>query len=269
MKATFVYRRGLPHHRYWGEAFLAGLKCHGIDCQIEEMQPSSPTDLLIVWGVRNGMAIKGQLRAGKPVCVLERGYVGDRKFWTSVSFGGKLNGKAKFVGPFQDGSRWDKLFSHHIKEWQPNPEGYALILGQVPSDQAVANKNVLSWYDEVAARLKRKMKVYFRPHPQAENVFIKNAKKINGNLADALSGAKFTISWNSNSSVDSVLNGIPSIACDEGSMAWRVTGHDLDQDPPMPNRQEWCNWLAWCQWNEDEMRSGECWDKVCTGLTVQ
>ena len=45
-----------------------------------------------------------------------RGVDPHRFKWTSVSFGGALNGRAEFRGPFHDGSRWER---HHAHLMQP------------------------------------------------------------------------------------------------------------------------------------------------------
>jgi hypothetical protein len=80
-----------------------------------------------------------------------------------------------------------------------------------------------------------------------------------------LSGAAIVVTWNSNSGLDAVINGVPTVTMDKGAMAWDVTGHSLGEVPPTPDRTAWCHALAWKQWSKGEMVSGECWEAVGRG----
>lgn len=217
-----------------------------------------------MWGVRSKHEMQMQKQAGGEVCVLERGYIGDRTQWSSVSFGGKLNGRAQFRGVQDDPRRFEQHFGHMLKPWEKR-DGYALIMGQVASDQAVRHVDIGKWYRQVAAYLKGH-DVRFRPHPgavrrgQVDNV--PDATRIDGTLEDAINGASFVVTFNSNSAVDAVLAGVPTVAVDPGSMAWDVTSHDIRDPLVTPDRTQWVSRLAWKQWTDDEMASGFCWDHV-------
>lgn len=239
------------HQHTWGGAFGKGLEKHG--WTVTYGSATRACDLLVLWGVRRRDWIARQKAAGGEVCILERGYLGDRFFWTSVSFGGELNGRAEFRGPFHDGSRWEKYFAHLMQPWRPK-DGPVVIMGQVPGDQAVRDIDITRWCKLTAEHLKaRGHKVVIRPHPKV---------CAGAPLEEVLAGAKMAVTFNSNSGVDAVLAGVPTIAVDRGSMAWDVAGHDLDQEPPTPDRTAWAHRLAWCQWTMDEMRSGECWAAI-------
>lgn len=263
MKVGFVARNGMAHHRQWGGAFLEGAKRHGHEVSMDENALSHPVDLMVTWGVRNVGAIRRQLEAGGEVCVIERGYIGDRMKWTSVSFGGGLNGRGLFRGPLHDPERWNTLWSDLLQGWRMKG-GYALILGQVPTDSSISGKGVPLWYAKITKGLKKKgIEPRFRPHPLARNVFIAGARVLGGgSLSQALEGCSFAITFNSNSALDAVIAGVPTITADPGAMAWDVTSHSIDDPLITPDRTDWCSKIAWCQYNEDEMRSGFCWDMV-------
>ncbi len=55
----------------------------------------------------------------------------------------------------------------------------------------------------------------------------------------ALAGARAVITFNSNTGVEAVLAGKPTVAIDEGSMAWPVTAHEIIDYPKEPNRLTW------------------------------
>lgn len=262
MKVSLIYRAGLPHHKRWGGNFIEGLKRHGHE--VNAYEGNGPlADLLVVWGIRQPNIIRQQKASGGEVCVLERGYVGDRMAWTSVSFGGGLNGRGTFRGPLTDPSRWNSLWPHLTLPWR-RQAGYALLLGQVPTDSAVSGLGAPLWYAKVVKALRQAgHEVRFRPHPQARNVLIAGAKTLGGGtLSQALQGCSFAVTFNSNSGLDAVLEGVPTITGDIGAMAWDVTSHSPEEPLITPDRTSWCHRIAWCQYSEEEMRSGYCWDMV-------
>ena len=238
--------------RSWTAAFAAGLERHGWD--VRRTFEYEPCDLLVMWGVRRREAIEAQRKRGD-ICVLERGYLLDRmKDWASVSFGGELNGRAEFRGPLADATRWKEHFAHLMQPWKSGE--YALILGQVPGDMSVRGVDLEGFYSKAREAFKG-MPVRFRHHP----VHAERNRITSTSLADDLAGAAVAVTWNSNSGVDAVLAGVPTVAMDEGSMAWDVTGHALEM-PQTPDRKKWAHKLAWCQYNKAELASGECWARV-------
>jgi hypothetical protein len=251
--AHIVANARLPHHQTWGCAFGEGLKRHG--WRVTHGGGWSPCDMAVFWGIRQQDWIDAQKRAGGEVCILERGYVGDRMAWTSVSFGGGLNGRGEFRGPHHDGSRWERHFAHLMHPWRQADAGVALVMGQVPGDNSIRGVDIERWYRQAEQAYRaRGWTVRFRPHPHG---------RTGGTpLQEDLSGAGVAVTYNSNSATDGILSGTPTVACDKGSMAWHVAGHELGAMPPTPDRMAWAHRLAWCQWTRDEMVSGECWAAV-------
>lgn len=260
MKTACIVSR-LNHSKPWADAFRAGLLKHG--WKVSEGPVARQSDLLVLWGVRNKLAMESQRNWGGKICVLERGYLGDRFAWTSVSFGGGLNGRGVFHGPFADASRWEKNFAALMQPWRA-AGGYALILGQVTGDMSVKNVDIVKFWQDAARQLKALgYTVKFRPHPSSHVIAIPGIENITRGttLAEDLAGAAIALNWNSNSGVDAVLAGVPTITMDKGSMAWDVTGHAFET-PPAPEREPWARALAWKQYRLEEMASGECWANV-------
>jgi hypothetical protein len=261
-RAVILVRNAMMAHQCeWGQAFAGGLRRHG--WQAEIVSDYRPADLLVMWGVRHQGDIAEQRRRGGEVCIVERGYVGDRFKWSSVSFGGGLNGRGIYRGPHGDGSRWERHFGHLMQPWncERSHNGYALVIGQVPGDSSIKGVDIEGFY-------RRAMTTYgqaarFRPHPHVKPA--DGAAKMEAaraSLVEDLAGAACVVTWNSNTAVDAVLAGVPAVAVDQGSMAWAVTGHELGVQPPKPDRTAWAHWLAWTQWTREEIASGECWATV-------
>src|SRR5262249_50280602 len=148
-------------------------------------------------GVRGTAVIRGQRRSGGQVCILERGYIGDRMEWTSVSFGGGLNNRGLYYGPFEDASRFEKHFSHLMKPLAEINKGYALICGQVEGDMSIRGVNIRAWYQKAISSYKAAgFETRFRPHP---------IERPTNPLSEDLAGAAVAVTWNSNAGVDAAL----------------------------------------------------------------
>lgn len=262
--AHILARQGAEHQQSWGGAFAEGLRLHG--WQVEISDHYQRADLVVLWGVRRQEIISDVLNCGGEVCILERGYLGDRFHWTSVSFGGGLNGRGRFFGPLSDRSRFERHFGQCLRAYDVPYGGPALIMGQVVGDMSVRHVQIEKWYDDVSRELKELgWDVRFRPHPYPRAVGGSGGgaglKKMDGTLHEALAAASFVVTYNSNSGVDALLYGRPTVAVDAGSMVWGIAGRTTD-DVRMPDRSAWAARLAWCQWSDAEMRSGECWAAI-------
>lgn len=253
-KAAIIGRRLQPCA--YRAAFAAGLTHRGWAVESVEVGAVMPTcDLVVGWGLRSGGPYyRAQRERGGRVVVLERGYVGDRMIWTSVSQGGGLNGYGNFVTPDDGGERWDRHHAGVMQPWQNRADGYVLIMGQVPGDMSLRHAGDINarYHDMRRGFEARGLKTKFRAHPGSAGLTHNPVP-----LATDLAGAKFTCCYNSNSGVDSVLAGIPCVTLDRGAMAYGVTGHTWD-DPPTPDRSKWAHKLAWAQYLSEEMRSGFC-----------
>lgn len=253
-----------PHQVAAASAMRQGLEKHGVAVRIVA---AATAPVVCCWGWRVGAQ---HAAAGRRVLVMERGYVGDRFRWTSLAWDG-LNGRGR-VPPVDDGgARWRRHFGAALRPWRMSGD-YALVMGQVPGDMSLAGVEIDAWYAQACAAARRfGLPVTFRPHPVARERGYQTrtppgAALLNGALEDALARARYVVTFNSNSGVDAVLAGVPTIACDEGSMAWPVTGHGLDADPPTPDRAAWCTAIAWRQWTLDEIAAGAAWDYLKQGL---
>lgn len=263
-----------PNGHYRG---LMSDLARGIALAGDEAIPTTPAqamasrvqaDAFVCWGWRHGKRVR-QVHRNLPVLIMERGYVGDRFHWTSLGWNG-LNGRAIFPRPRANAGinyATKEMLIHEgtITPWRTREGEYALILGQVQGDQACQAVNLPSQYRAWSSLLTSTgMQVRYRPHPKAlhQRSGLEHRQHTAGTLAEDLAGAKFTISWNSNSSVDSVLAGVPSVTLDRGAMAWAVTSHDLNNPVTMPSRTEWAAQLAWCQWQPSELADGSAWRAV-------
>ena len=263
------------HQVMTAESLRLGATAHGDEVTVftgamqREFYDRGHFDAVCTWGWRRAIPHRD---AGFDVLVMERAYVDDRFRWVSLGWNG-LNGRARWPDN-ADPSRWHKHFTHLMLPWRSVQSadcrsGYALLLGQVPSDSACLNVRMHPWLSNVAQQLRvRGWRVVFRPHPSSPRMVVPGAEQapFGASLADDLSGAAVAVTWNSNSGVDAALAGVPVIACDEGSMAWDIAGHDLADPLTTPDRSEWSARLAWRQWLQEEVASGEAWPHIRAAL---
>jgi hypothetical protein len=96
---------------------------------------------------------------------------------------------------------------------------------------------------------------------------VQNIKFSDGQIvpwSQDLYGAYCTVTYTSGLAIDSVLSGIPTIACDAGNFAWGISSRltrdinsiRLASDDEM---QKWLENLSGCQWSTEEMRNGTAW----------
>lgn len=257
-KATILIRRRHKQCEAKLEAFREGLEAHGWRTQTTTLYVES--DLCVMWGVRDATSIARQKAHGGEVATLELGYIGDREKWTSVSFGGGLSRRGRFA-EIRDASRFARHFGHLMQPWRTLLHGSVMIFGQVEGDRSIAHINPQSFYNEANDIYSgRGFSVKFRPHPLE--------KAGQPPIEQALVGVRFGVTYNSNSAVNAVLAGVPMVVCDEGSMAWEVAAHSLGSVPREVDRSDWAARLAWKQWTIDEMRSGQCWDRVSEKVRI-
>lgn len=242
-----------------------GFARHGITAQVLPLGRTEACDLAVVWGFRK----KAEMASGRRALIVERGYVGDRLgTWTSMGFDG-LNGRADFRTEGKGPERWDRLFAGYMKPWRDGPgEGHVLIMGQVMGDAALQGFDVDRWAFDLCDRMvQHDLKPLFRPHPRARlSPLTADLPLAGGDLDAAMAAADWVVTYNSNTGVDAVLAGVPTVSLDRGAMAFEVTGRRIFERPPTPDRTQWAAELAWRQWTIDEIRCGDAWDHLKGGM---
>lgn len=237
-------------------ALKQGFEKMGISVESVNIRGAAGAKHVACWGWKAGLDLRSR---GKQVLVVERGYLGDRFRYSSLGWNG-LNGYAAFPDyPDDGGKRFDKL-GIQMNPWKDRGK-YILIMGQVPTDASLQGRDLMPWYKEMANRAQElyDFPVVFRPHPAAVakgyRQTVIGTEVMNGDLSAALDGAALCITWNSNSSVDAVLAGVPTVIGDRGSMAFDMCSQEI-ADIRKPCRLKWAHSLAWKQWTLEEIKSG-------------
>ena len=246
----------MDHHHVVMRAVQRGLQVHGIDCETVDHRTTVPADFDVVWSARNLDVIGG------PVLILECGYINgngsnykeNRSRFVSASWN-KLHGNA-LESPPRPGDRWGQL-GIEVVPWKTAGE-YTLILSQVGGDASVPPQygQVLTGF--IQAAREHYGNVVVRQHP----LVAEPARTLREDLTEA----RRAITWNSNSAVESVLAGVPTIAFNPGCIAWPVTSHRLGDPLFIGEREPWCYDLAYRQFTHDEIANGEAWRHLRYGI---
>lgn len=265
-----VYLSGNPVHDRVLEAFYNGCPEKKQLLQFGDYEPS---DVAVIFGVykskvpaswERGRVFRQQREKNLDVVVLETGYVnrGDGEdHHYAAGFNG-LNGRADFRNEGMPSDRWNALGV----SLKPYRRGEHIILcGQVPWDASVDHVDLKWWLLDAASRIRMNSwrKIIYRPHPLARKAIpeIYGCETSTVPLSEDLKDAHAVVTFNSNSGVEALIDGVPVFAFDEGSMVWNVANSDMKElhDPKTPGRQQWANNLAYCQWTPAEMQGGMAW----------
>lgn len=246
--------------------FVSGLKRHNINANLEiGFKGDNQSDLVLVWGMRGARIVRPGLK--KDFLLMERSYLEDRFEWISLGYNG-LNGKGEFYNKNMPDDRWKKHFNDgRLKEWNTDGD-HILLTTQIKNDNSINHLNVN--YQKMINDIKANtdLPVYVRDHPQRPNTWgiLKGDGIAHSNIpiAEACSKAKVVVTINSNSGVDATLAGTPVVNFDNGSMVWDLAMKDLSQlnNPPTPDRTQWCNNTAYTQWLPYEIENGDAWDHL-------
>lgn len=240
------------------QAVYDGLESLGLKIDRLYSPPSNMRAVIICWGYKTHIA-QAYNRKGGDSLVIELGYIGERTKNLSIGWNG-LNNLAEFPNiPIDNGERF---YSHggKIEPWKKDGK-YILILGQVKGDASLRGRDIMPWYIEQARKAREiyGLPVYYRPHPESVRRRgyneLEGVPEMKGTLQEAISGALFTISYNSNSSLDSIMAGVPSFIGDRGAMVYELGMKDIAKIE-YPEREKVLYSLAWKQWTLEEIRAG-------------
>lgn len=238
------------------------------------------------------------LNSQKPFIVSEsnpfRQYDGWLRFgWSSYKWT-----KGNFNNDNVDDTRWkrfQKITGVTFKEWH-SPGDDIIIMGQKEGDSALNEMyeqgydNFYDWVNVVIKNIRKHTdrRIVIRPHPrnldktlnQVNTKILVNHKKNNvvlsenltkgGNqggegLSADLARAHCVVSFNSNSSVEAAIEGVPVFSLNDGSMTYPISHKNLSQIENINydiDITDWQNKIAYTIWNKPDVISGECWEHL-------
>lgn len=200
-----------------------------------------------------------------------------------IGVNGFLNNSGKFTANNCDSSRFDQL-GISWNGWRNNHNGDIVLMMQLPGDASLRGINSYNWALHAIKQIRevtdRPIKIRTHPafnpkdgdefHQFVFNTAMSGASNISFSdgklhpLSRDLDGAYCTVAYSSGSSIDSILAGIPTVACDPGNFAYELSTNFLEQINALrfaePHQvMQWLYNLAYSQWTVDEMYNGTAW----------
>lgn len=192
------------------------------------------------------------------------------------------------IHPYDESyDRWSELQKQYNLDILPQKHrgDYILFSLQLDGDSAL-NKLIYNGiqYKDYCCNVITKIKslsdrpILIRSHPLDKTV-ITHIKSVfgdtiqysnNPNLYDDLNRAHCMVTYNSTSSVESVLYGTPTITLDSSAVAYTVTNRLSDLENLQEyNLDNWLKQIAFMQWQGKELSDGYVWNllKQTSGLT--
>lgn len=183
-----------------------------------------------------------------------------------------IKGLGKYYNENSPSDRFEKL-NIEVKPWRKNGN-HILTHGQVLYGVGSQHVDINKWMKKFIVNYfespNRKIKKhFFRGHPNAQHS-LKSDQKVQRMVSfskDTLE-ADFTNCWCSvtfcsHIIAESIVRGIPCISCSKTSMGYPLFHSDNPiedcMNPPMPDRQQWLNDIAYTQWHTDEIKDGTAW----------
>jgi hypothetical protein len=229
----------------WQGAFAdkmqRGLANIGLKAEIRNTQFRC-SDIAILLGTTRWRNIEND---GGRYLLVDRASFGDPYYVSLVWDGHGRRGDHK-VPENPDPARWEQMELNNyamVLPWRP---GSKVILAGQTETYSPNYPSLDAWYGEVHEYCS-----HFRPHPAAMVMDRPFGLRKCADLDDC----KLLVTLNSSIGVAAVMNGIPTVTMDEAAMAWDVTSH-RPGEIITPERDDWLHWLAYTQWNHDEIEAG-------------
>lgn len=200
-----------------------------------------------------------------------------------IGVNGFLNNSGKFISSKCPDDRFQAL-NLTWPGWKNNQDGHILLMMQLPGDASLRGINLFDWVKYALKKIRKETDrpIVIRTHPSftsKENddfrsfvydtaiAGLTNLTFSHGKdrpLSNDLTDCFCTVSYSSGSSIDSILAGIPTIACDPGNFAYDISSNFFeDINNPLTESEEnvmqWLYNLSYSQWTIEEMSNGAAW----------
>lgn len=223
-------------------------------------------DVAVFYGLEGALPrVFSEYRAAnKPVVFIDLGYWGRKH-------GGRYAGYHKITVNsrhpteyFQrvvHGNLRAKRFRLNIQEWSAGK--HILVAGMSDRASKFFGYKPLQWEREAVAAIRKRTDrpIYFRPKPSHYGS-VEGAISVSNEMPieTLFHRAHAIVSYQSNANIDGLIAGVPSFCVEGAASVMSLSDLSLIETPKRDvDRQQFCNDLAYCQWNVEEMRSGLAW----------
>lgn len=268
-----------PRERILAEAFVEGVKAHGDSYEVHRLQPDVVTypkaDVCCMVGVKSRELFAAHYRIGVHTVMLDKGYTrhavsGGVRAWeywrVAVDAHHPTHYLERIARPFDRAQRlgltfapWRKRGGHVL--FAGSSQKYHHFYG-LPDPTSYASKIL----KRLAKRTQRQL--VYRPKPSWKDAVEIEGTTYSreGSIDEALAGAHALVTHGSNACFEAVLRGVPCVVLGD-AVAKSISSQAVEEieSPRLAlneERQQWLANLAYCQWTQVEMASGEAWAHI-------
>lgn len=275
MKITF-WHSDKPRERILADAFAAGVKAHGDECELRRLLPEpqlADCDVAVMVGVKSRELFRLHWSAGAHTLMIDKGYLrhaadGPVKVWeywrTAID---AHHPTAKLMDVTRPFDRLEQL-QLPMKPWRKQGRHIVIAGSSAKYHEFYGTKEPTAYTQKLVRQLRTltSRDIVYRPKPSW-----KEAVPIDGtsfsappeSIEQVLHGAHCMVTHGSNACFEAVVLGIPCVILGDG-VAKPISSTELEkiEDPaiaPTSQRYQWMANLAYCQWTMSEFASGEAW----------
>lgn len=247
---------------------------------------------------KNNTAFNYISKQNKPVLVCESNLfrknsypITDERCYYRLGWGHFLR-SGNFNNTHSPPDRWNKiqqLQNLEVKQWRTWGEHIVIVL-QKPGDSTLNSLYSVygkyeNWIEETIDKIRKhtNRKILIRPHlhttklnykqfeSKEKNVEIskvfKDRTKLEGgqSLEQDYKDAFAVVGYNSNSLVESTLEGIPTFPLSDESIVWDISNQNIQNiESPDTNidRTQWCYDAGYMIWTKEEIANGTAWNHL-------
>jgi hypothetical protein len=272
MRIVF-YVSDKPREKQLGKMFCAGAMRHGHDAVVVELNPNAPLvecDAACMVGVKSKSLFARVQASGATPVIFDKGYIRSRadksstwEYWR-VSIGDHQPTRTTLMSQKFPADRFERL-EVEVAPWRRFGIHIVIAGSSAKYHQFYDLPDPTTYWNGVIQQLKQvtDRPIVYRPKPSwreavpIQGSYYSNSKQ---DLSSILLNAFATITHGSNACFESIIAGIPSVVLGD-AVAAPISSTTLDdiEAPLFGKRDQWFHNLAYHQWTEHEMQSGEAW----------
>lgn len=290
-----IYAADKPREHMLAKAWQLGIESCGHDFELRRIGeygenaegndlaypgPTPDTDVAIVFGVKgkSRQVIDDHQEMGRQTILLDKGYSRAKGEGGHTEYSRVIINDLDPSSYMMNESRGDDRFRRlgiRLERHRKTKGGHILFCG---STQKYHDFHKLGDSTEYAERVFSKLRkvtdkhFIYRPKPSARGMRpVAGTSYSSGRMimAEALRGCHAVVTHGSSAAMDAIIAGVPALVLGK-SIASPVSDSELTNIesiyyPENDLRQQWANNMAYCQWTNEEMRSGEAW-QYCLSL---
>jgi len=229
---------------------------------------SGRADWCIAWGPgapTSIAAMERQRAAGRHFAALDLGYWGrtgpQRHFRLTID---ACHPQALLMRDELPAERWESAQIKLRADW--NSGGHILLVGMGQKSRDQHQLSAGRWESMALARIRRSLyhghKVVYRTKGRNRERMpgCETFSALDGTIEKALQGCSLVVCRHSNVAVDAIIAGVPVVCYDGAANAiYNSELTKIVEPVAEPIRLKFLRNLAWWQWRDSEIRSGEMW----------